>query len=607
MFFLRNKANSLPEKPGVYIMKDINKNIIYIGKAKILRRRVSQYFINNQKNYEKVRAMVSNISDFDYIITDSEFEALVLECSLIKKYQPKYNILLKDDKGYSYIKITNEDFPRILYVKQKINDSARYFGPYVNSFDIKNLVQEIIDIFKLPTCSRNFSKFKTRPCLDYYINKCIAPCKHEISIKNYNILINEAILFIKNGSKNTIEYLTNEMLKASENLNFEKAADLRDRIKSIKTVVTEKQKVVSNKIKDQDVIALVINQNKVSVQVFRFQDGSLYDSENFLFDFFDNEINLRTEFIKRYYDLKNDIPENLTLDGEIENFDLIKKWIYKTKNKNIKILIPKKGEQFKLVQMCKNNAYEAFNHKYKNQNENLSVLEDLKNLINLKNTPYYIEAYDISNLQGSDNVGGMVVFKNLMPLKSAYRRFKIKTLEHQDDYGSLREILTRRIKNYHKNQNSKNSFSKLPDLILIDGGFAQVSVAQKIFFDQNINIPIFGMVKDDKHRTRALTTNNKIINIKNNIKIFNFITRIQDEVHRFTISYHKNLRNQKAKNSILTDIPGVGEKTSKLLLKKFDSIKNISLASVEELVLIKGINKACAESIKKYFEKSRTC
>ena len=601
MDILKNKANNLPEKPGVYIMKDLNKNIIYIGKAKILKRRVSQYFMNTQKHSLKVRAMVSNIKDFEYIITDSEFEALVLECSLIKKYQPKYNILLKDDKGYSYIKVTNEDFPKIFFAKQKINDSAKYFGPYMNFIYVKNLVNEVINIFKLPTCNRDFSKFKSRPCLNFYINKCIAPCNRNISLKDYNILISEAVSFIKNGSKSVVEYLTREMLKASESLHFEKAADLRDRIKSIKSVVKEKQKVVSNKIKDQDIIALATDKNKVSVHVFRFKDGNLYDSENFLFDFFDSEINLRTEFIKRYYDLKEYIPKNITLDGEIEDKNLIKNWIYETKNKSIKILIPKKGEQFKLVQMCKNNAYEAFS--YKNQNDNLLILEDLKNLLNLKNIPNYIEAYDISNLSGSDNVGGMVVFQDAVPLKSAYKRFKIKTLEHQDDYGSLKEVLNRRIKNYQESKENEKGFGRLPDLILIDGGFAQTLVAKKVFSQENINVPIFGMVKDDNHRTRAITTSDKVINIKKNIKIFNFITRIQDEVHRFTINYHKNLRDKKVKNSILTNIPGIGEKTANILLKKFGSIKNISLASIEELVLIKGITKPCAESIKKYFEK----
>ena len=599
MDFLKTKANKLPEKPGVYIMKDSDKNIIYIGKAKILKRRVSQYFLSSKKHSEKVKTMVSNIKDFEYIVTDSEFEALVLECSLIKRHKPKYNVLLKDDKGYSYIEITNEAFPRILYVKQKNNPSSLYFGPYMNSFYVKNLVQEVINIFKLPTCNRNFLTSKTRPCLNYYINKCIAPCKQNISSKTYKSIIDEAISFIKNGSKNTIEKLNSEIIAASENLEFEKAANLRDRIKSIKTIVKEKQKVVSNKVKNQDVIALAISGNKASIHVFRFENGNLYDAENFLFDSFEDEISLRTEFIKRYYDLKTDIPENITLDGDIENEELIEKWIYKTKNKNIKILKPIKGEQFKLVQMCKNNAYEAFN--IKNQNDDLQVLQKLKDILHLETVPYYIEAYDISNLQGSDNVGGMVVFKNAVPLKSSYKRFKIKTIDHQDDYNSIREVLERRIKNYRENKDTDNSFGKLPDLILIDGGVGQTSAARKRFSKENINVPIFGMVKDSRHRTRAITTHEEIIDIAKHKSVFNFLTKIQDEVHRFTIGYHKSLRNKRVKTSELTNIPGVGEKTSKILLKKFGSIKNISLASTEELLSIKGITKPCAEAIFKYF------
>ena len=597
---LKIKANNLPESSGVYIMKDSEKNIIYIGKAKILKRRVSQYFMASQKHSDKVRKMISNIEDFDYIVTDSEFEALVLECSLIKRYRPKYNILLKDGKGYSYIKVTNEEWPRLLYVKQKIDDGSLYFGPYINSFYVKNLVEEVINIFKLPTCSRNFSKGKSRPCLNYYINKCIAPCLGNMSVEEYKRLINEAILFIKNGSSNTIEYLNREMIKASESLNFEKAASIRDKIKSIKSIIKEKQKVVSNKVKDQDVIAMAVNKSKASIYVFRFENGNLYDTENFLFDSFDDEVSLRTEFIKRYYDLKDSVPKNITLDGTIENVDLIKKWIYRVKGKNVKILVPSRGDQFKLVQMCKSNAYEVFH--YDGDDGNFSLLEGLKKLLSLDTVPFYIEAYDISNLQGSDNVGGMVVFNNMQPLKSEYKRFKIKSINYQDDYSSIKEIMKRRIKNYRENKMSGNGFGRLPDLILVDGGYGQVSAAKEIFESEKIYVPIFGMVKDNKHRTRAITTHNKEININKNHELFSFITRVQDEVHRYTIGYHKRLRSKRVKGSILTNIPGVGKKRANLLLKKFGSIRNISLASVKELFFVEGITKPCAESIYDYFK-----
>ncbi|MDR1627851.1 MAG: excinuclease ABC subunit UvrC [Oscillospiraceae bacterium] len=599
---LKVKAGNLPESPGVYIMKDSDKNVIYVGKAKILKRRVSQYFMESQKHSDKVKKMVSNIEDFDYIMTDSEFEALVLECSLIKRHKPKYNILLKDGKGYSYIKVTNEKWPRILYVKQKTDEGALYFGPYVNSFYVKNLAGEVINIFKLPTCNRNFSKAKSQPCLNYYINKCAAPCLGNMPAEEYKFLIDEAVSFIKNGSNNTIEYLNKEMLKASENLNFEKAANIRDRIKSIRTVIKDKQKVVSNKIKDQDVIAIAANKQKASVHVFRFENGNLYDTENFVFDFFDDEISLRTEFIKRYYDLKGYVPKNITLDGNIENLDLIKKWLSKIGGKNVKILMPSKGDLFKLVQMCKSNAYEVFKC---DSNDNKSyLLEDLKNLLSLDTVPLYIEAYDISNLQGSDNVGGMVVFYNTQPLKSEYKRFKIKSIDHQDDYNSIREVMSRRIKNYKENKISDTGFGKLPDLILVDGGFGQTSAAKEIFAKEEIYVPIFGMVKDGGHRTRAITTHDKEIDISKNQELFSFITRVQDEVHRYTIGYHKMLRNKRVKGSILTNIPGVGKKRASLLLKKFGSIKNISSASAEELLFVEGITKPCAGSIYDYFQSS---
>ena len=539
---LKIKANNLPEKPGVYIMKDENNSTIYIGKAKVLKNRVSQYFSRSRNNSQKVESMISKINDFEYIVTDSEFESLVLECSLIKKYKPKYNILLKDDKGYNYIKITNEDWPKILYVKKKLDDKCIYFGPYMSSFKTKKFVQEVNSIFKLPTCKRNFSKQKTRPCLNYYINKCIAPCYYDITLSDYKSLIDESILFIKNGKSDILKRLKKEMLESSESLNFEKAANIRDKIKSIESIVNDKQKVISDKIKNKDVISMAINGFKVSFYVFRFEGGELYDTDNFIVDFFDDEVSLRTEFVKRYYDMKEKIPSNIILDGEIENVELIKKWIYQTKNKETKILIPSRGEQFKLIQMCKQNAYESF--EFDHREDTKYYLELLKEMLSIEKIPTYIESYDISNLQGKENVGGMVVFYNMEPLKSAYRRFKIKSVEYQDDYGSMKEMIFRRIKNYKKNKNNKNnSFSRLPDLILVDGGIVHTRVVKEVLKSEGIRIPVFGMVKDKNHKTRALTTDKLEIDIKNE-KIFDFIEKIQNEVHRYTISYHRLLRNK---------------------------------------------------------------
>lgn len=538
---LKSKVNNLPEKPGVYIMKGSKNDIIYIGKAKVLKRRVSQYFMNSSKHNEKVRAMISNIKDFDYIIADSEFEALVLECSLIKKYKPKYNILLKDDKGYNYIKITNEDWRRISFVKNKKDDSCRYFGPYMSSFNVKTLVDEVNSIFKLPTCNRNFYK-RTKPCLNYYINRCIAPCSGKIKLDDYKSIIDDAISFIKNGKTSTVEDLRQKMLEASENLNFEKAAIFRDRIKIIKSILGEEQKVVSDKLKDKDVIAMACNLDRVSVHVFRFENGKLYGNQNFMFNLTDDKTHIRTEFIKRYYDSTDYVPKNIILDGEIENSELIEKWLSSLKERKVRVIVPIRGEQLKLIKMCKNNAYEALVNDV--NNSKLSVLEELKNILSLKKIPCYIEAYDISNLHGTNNVGGMVVFCNGVPLKSAYRRFRIRSVTKQDDYNSMREMLLRRIKNYKNSTNSDFGFGRLPDLVLIDGGIEHVRVAKKAFLENNLDVPIFGMVKDDKHRTRAMTTDEEEINMKNIPSVMNFITRIQDEVHRYAISYHKILRTK---------------------------------------------------------------
>lgn len=600
---LKLLVSKLPNNPGVYIMKNSKDEIIYIGKAKNLKNRVSSYFISDSGHSKKVIKMVENIHHFDYIVTDSEFEALVLECSLIKKYQPKYNILLKDDKGYSYIKITKEAWPKVLYVKQKENDGATYIGPYVNAFSVKQTVKEIVKIFKLPTCFRNLSKRYKRPCLNYYINRCSAPCIGAISHTRYLETIDEASKFVKNGISETLKYLKQKMTEASDNLNFEYAAELRDRIKAIDGM-KNRQKVVSNKIKDQDVVAVACDDVNASFEVFRFKDGDLYESQNFITDLDGDIKNMRTEFIKRYYSLKEYIPQNIVLDGDIENFELIVKFLRQKSLKNINIIIPKIGENLKLVEMCENNAYEALLRSKENKNRCEDMLEDLKNTLSLKKIPNYIEAYDISNLKGSDNVGGMVVFKKGKPLKSAYRKFKIKTVLGQDDYSSMREIIGRRMKNYiETDKKSEEGFEMLPDLILVDGGIAHTAAVKDVLKSINIDVPVFGMVKDGKHRTRAITTDGQEIEIKSNSRIFSFITSVQDEVHRYAIGYHKKLRSKRIKTSELTKIPRVGEKRAITILKTFGSVDRVSKASSEELLLVPGITKSVANEIYNYFRK----
>lgn len=599
----KEEVKKLPDMPGVYIMKDAQGEIIYIGKAKNLKNRVSSYFMNDSGHTEKVKKMVSNISKFDYIMTDSEFEALVLECSLIKKHQPKYNILLKDDKGFSYIKITKEKWPKILYVKQKENDGAKYIGPYTNSFSVKQTAEEMVKIFKVPTCNRNLEKIYKRPCLNYYINRCSAPCIRAISNEDYVNSINEAENFVKHGSSETIKSLRNTMQKAAENLNFEYAAQIRDRIKAIENI-QNKQKVVAYRVKNQDVIACAYDEKNISFEVFRFKDGDLYDSQNYIVEPEDSLPATRSEFLEQYYEKTDSIPKTILIDGEIENEELIKKYFSEHFKKNVNIIIPKRGEQLHLLEMCAKNAEESLLRNKGNKSKIDDTLEELRNILNLKNTPNLIEAYDISNIMGKDNVGGMVVYKNGKPFKSAYRKFKIKFIDGQDDYGSMREVISRRIQEYLNNkENPNNSFGVLPDLILIDGGIAHTRAASEVLREFDINIPVFGMVKDSKHRTKAMTTEGEEIEIKNYGRLFSFITNVQDEVHRYTISYHKKLRNKRVVSSSLTKIPGVGHERAKLLLNKYGSLKNIAKASVDDLKLMHGMPETVAKEIHKYFEK----
>ncbi len=596
-----NKCKILPDNPGVYIMKNSKGEIIYIGKAKNLKNRVSSYFIKNSGQSSKVKKMVENVDHFEYIITESEFEALVLECSLIKKYQPKYNILLKDDKGYSYVKIENEKWPKIKYVKQKSDDEATYIGPYINSGLVKKLTNEANKIFKLPTCNRNLGKKYQRPCLNYYINICCAPCIHAVSYEEYCNLISKAVFFLKKGTRKTVEQLEKEMIKASNEMNFELAAKIRDKIRALE-VIKSRQKVVSVQKEDQDVIALVQDNEKVSCEVLRFKSGDLYETQNFIFEAQDSIISARTEFLKQYYNLKCDIPKIIMLDGEIENHELIEKFLSDKKGEAVKVSLGSKKEELQFIEMCKDNAYENLLRESKSKDNYDICLEDLKNLLSLDYIPRYIEAYDVSNLYGSDNVGGMVVFKDGKPFKAMYRKFKISIFNSQDDYAAISEILRRRLKHFVSNQvNNDQAFKNLPDLILIDGGITHTLAAKKVIEEIGIDVPIFGMVKDRKHRTKAITTDGKEIEIKSNRRVFSFITSIQDEVHRFTLNYHKSLRSKRASNSSLTQIKDVGKVRSKILLKTFGSIEKISRASVEEMSRIKGITLRCAKEVYKHF------
>lgn len=596
---------NLPESPGVYIMKNSSEEIIYIGKAKVLKNRVSQYFGSQNNHAEKVRKMVSQVANFEYIVTDSEFEALVLECSLIKQNKPKYNILLKDDKGYHYIKVTNEEWPRISIVGKIIDDGSMYIGPYMSLWAVKKAVDEVTKIFLLPTCSRKFSnvRIKGRPCLNYYIKQCCAPCVGMVKRNTYVDYVNDAVDFLKGADTFSISRLTAQMNQASDNLNFELAARLRDRILAIKKL-HEKQKVVEVKPKDQDVIAFEKNEVQACFEVFRIRDGVFKDREEFFLDVMFSDERSRSEFMEQLYSIRSDIPPQIITDGNIEDCDVLESWLSKISGKKVKIVVPKRGDKAKLVLMCKNNAKESLLQKFKFTEKKEDILVDLQECLGLSKKPVYIEAYDISNLAGSDNVAGMIVYENAKPNRAMYRRFKIKEVIGQDDYGSMREVINRRLSEYEKliNEGKIDGFARLPDLILLDGGKTHVKVVREVLNARGYSdLPVFGMVKDSKHRTRAISESSDEISIKNNRRLFTFITKIQDEVHRFAISYHKKSRKANATKSKLTQIPGVGKARATALFKHFKTLKRISEASVHELSLLPEISNLVAESIYDFF------
>lgn len=600
---LREKAMKLPLTPGVYIMKNKQGKIIYIGKAKKLKNRVSQYFGSQNKHSVKVLKMVENVNDFDYILTDSEFEALVLEASLIKQNQPKYNILLKDDKGYSYIKVTKEEYPKISAVLQKDDENADYIGPFTSSYSVKQSVDEANKIFRLPQCNKEFPRDfkKGRPCLNFHINRCMGVCTGKISKKEYNDTVKDALDFLNGDISKIIADLNEKMNECAENLDFENAGKYRDRIRAIQNMQT-KQKVVTETGESKDVFAVATNDNDTCIVVLRFDKGRLCDSEHFFIDNTQNDENLRSGFLTQYYAIRS-VPQKVLLDETIEDLDLIAQYLTNLRGKKCVISVPQKGDGLKLINMCRENAFEKLAQKKGRKSGEIKVLEELKTLLGLENTPEYIESYDISHTGGDDNVAGMIVFKNGRPLKRAYRTFNIKSFVGQDDYGSMREVLERRFNEYekHKNENAEEGFGKMPDLILLDGGKGQVSVVKEILNEMNIDVPLFGMVKDSKHKTRAITGDGGEIAINSNRAVFTLISEIQEEVHRFSVSFHHKKHAKKGLDSSLTKISGVGEKKAKELLKTFKTIKNIKNASVEDLAKVKGINISLAEKIYNFY------
>lgn len=606
MKILREKAMKLPLTPGVYIMKNAKGKIIYIGKAKKLKNRVSQYFGSQNGHSLKVRKMVENVDDFDYILCDSEFEALVLEASLIKQNMPKYNILLKDDKGYSYIKVTNDQYRKISAVLQKDDSNAQFIGPFTSSYSVKQSVDEANKIFKLPQCNKVFPRDfkKGRPCLNFHIDRCMGVCTGKISQSEYEESVNEALKFLEGDISSVIKSLEKKMHTASESLQFEAAARYRDKINAIKNMQS-KQKVVTETDESKDVFAVASNGDDICVAVLRFNGGRLCDSEHF---FLDGEANgiMRTDFLMQYYGMRNSVPKKVILDEMCDDSELVEQYLTGLLGKKCTLTVPSRGEGVRLVNMCRENAFEKLAQKKGRKGTEIRALEELKTLLGLENTPEYIESYDISHTAGADNVAGMIVFKNGRPKKSAYRTFAIKSFTGQDDYGSMREVLTRRFNEYllHKDDGEDEGFGKMPDLILLDGGIGQVNAVKEALMPFDFDVPVFGMVKDNKHRTRAIAWGGGEITINDNRSVFTLVSEIQEEVHRFSIGYHRKKHAKGGLTLSLTQINGIGEQKAKALFKEFKTIKAIKSASVEDLQRVKGINKDLAEKIYLYYNEA---
>lgn len=602
MKILRKKAMSLPLLPGVYIMKNADGEIIYIGKAKALKNRVSQYFGSQNRHPVKVRKMVENVDRFDYIVTGSEFEALVLECSLIKQHSPKYNILLKDDKGYSYIRISEGEYRKISAVFNKKDDGSEYIGPYLSSYSVRQSVDAANKIFKLPQCNKVFPRDfgKSRPCLNYYISQCCGLCTGKIKKSDYDEAVDGAIAFLKGDSRDIIADLRVKMEKAAEELDFEQAAKLRDRINSIERI-KEKQKVVYKSVEEQDVFATADIDGSVCLAVLRFSNGRLFDSEHFFFDDPGDKESMRSDFITSYYSMRDNIPKRVTVDGEVADRELLEQWLSEKKGKKVTVFVPARGEQLEIVNMCRKNAEEKLAIKKGRTGREIAVLDELKDLLGLKKTPEYIESYDISHTAGQDSVAGMIVFKGGKPYRKAYKRFSIKSFDGNDDYRAMNEVLTRRFSEYEKSKDSTEGFGKLPDLILLDGGVGQVHAVEPVLREFGLKIPLFGMVKDNRHRTRAISGDGGEIAINSKRQVFTLVSEIQNEVHRFSVAYHHQKQAKRGLSLSLTEIEGVGEKRASALLKYFKTMTAIKNAEVDELSKAPGITSAVAQNIYDYY------
>lgn len=614
MFLIEEELKKLPGKPGVYIMHGEKDEIIYVGKAISLKNRVRQYFQSSRNKGAKIEQMVTHITRFEYIVTDSELEALVLECNLIKEHRPKYNTMLKDDKTYPFIKVTvNEPYPRVLFSRTMKKDKAKYFGPYTSSTAVKDVIELVRKIYMVRSCNRTLPRDcgKDRPCLYYHMKQCTAPCQGNVSEEEYKKNIAQVLHFLNGNFKENIEQLTEKMMAASEEMRFEDAAGYRDMINSIKRI-GERQKITTYGEEDKDIIAVAMDESEdlreqdAVVQVFFMRGGKLIGRDHFFLRVArgDTKAQVLSSFLKQFYAGTPFIPAEIMLQTEIEDGEVIEDWLSGRRKQRVHIRVPKKGTKEKLVELAKENAWMVLSKDKerikREEGRTIGAVKEIEDWLGLKDI-VRMEAYDISNISGFESVGSMVVYEKGKPKRSDYRKFKIKWVQGPNDYASMEEVLTRRFT--HESKGEFDSFSRLPDLILMDGGRGQVNIALKVLGELGIDIPVCGMVKDDNHRTRGVYFNNVEIPIDTSSEGFHLVTRIQDEAHRFAIEYHRSLRSKEQVRSVLDDIPGIGEARRKALMRRFRSIENIRDASVEELSQTESMNVQSAEAVYRFFHK----
>lgn len=615
MFLIEEELKKLPGKPGVYIMHGEKDEIIYVGKAVSLKNRVRQYFQSSRNKGAKIEQMVTHITRFEYIVTDSELEALVLECNLIKEHRPKYNTMLKDDKTYPFIKVTvNEPYPRVLFSRTMKKDKAKYFGPYTSSTAVKDVIELVRKIYMVRSCNRNLPRDcgKDRPCLYYHMKQCTAPCQGNVSEEAYKQNIGQVLHFLNGNYKETIDQLTEKMMAASEEMRFEDAAGYRDLINSIRRI-GERQKITTYGEEDRDIIAVAMDESEdlreqdAVVQVFFMRGGRLIGRDHFFLRVArgDTKAQVLSSFLKQFYAGTPFIPAEIMMQTEIEDGEITEDWLTARRKQRVHIRVPKKGTKEKLVELAKENAWMVLSKDRerikREEGRTIGAVKEIEDWLGLKDI-VRMEAYDISNISGFESVGSMVVYEKGKPKRSDYRKFKIKWVQGPNDYASMEEVLTRRFT--HESKGEYDSFSILPDLILMDGGRGQVNIARKVLGELGIDIPVCGMVKDDNHRTRGVYFNNVEIPIDTSGEGFHLVTRIQDEAHRFAIEYHRSLRSKEQVHSVLDDIPGIGETRRKALMRRFRSVENIRDASVEELSQTESMNVQSAEAVYQFFHRA---